>query len=103
VPNAINLTPDANGKFIQALCPSTTASVAIGGTSVQLTIPSNTEVVRIAATADCYIEFGANPTATDESMLFPYGVEVFRLPLGVTKIAVLQVSTSGVLAVTKLI
>lgn len=104
--NGVNLTPDANGKFIQALSPDTsnTTSVAIDASSVQLTLPSNTEVIRCAADADCFILFGTDPTATDEAMLFPSGVEVFRVPNGATKIAVIQSgSSTGTFNVTKLV
>ncbi len=42
-----------------------------------------TKIVRVAADAQCYIAFGANPTATANSKLLPsFGVEYFGVTPG---------------------
>jgi hypothetical protein len=101
----VNVTRDANGLVIQALAPdsSAIAKATIGAASVQLTIPSNAEVIRCSSNANCYILFGTNPTADANSILFPTGVELFRVPPDVTKIAVIQDGAStGTFVITRM-
>ena len=61
-------------SFNYGLRPTTHQGITSSGTSAQSNaFGSQTEYVRIAATADIYISFGANPTAVstaDSSTIF---------------------------------
>ena len=102
----LNVTKDVNNHPIQAVEPvsASVAKASISGSSVQLTIPTGSVLIRCASNNNCYIEFGTNPTATTNSMLFPAGVEIFRVPAGATKIAVIQDgAVTGTFQVTKMV
>ena len=82
----------------------TTQKVAYTGTAAATTnaVGNSTNVVRLVATTDCYLAFGAGPTATTGSMYFPANtVEYFSVNPGNTKISALRVNTSGTLDVTE--
>ena len=52
--------------------PVTTQKVNSTGTSAQSSaFGSNIEYVRVMADADCHIEFGVNPTATNAKIFLP--------------------------------
>ena len=52
--------------------PVTTQKVNSAGTSAQSSaFGSNIEYVRVMADADCHIEFGVNPTATNAKIFLP--------------------------------
>ena len=77
-----------------------TTTVAIGGVSAQgPAIGAN--IVRLVSTADCFIAFGANPTANNTTCLFlPAGVpEYFQYNSG-DKVAVIQSTAAGNLYIT---
>lgn len=61
------------------------------------------EVVRVAATADCYIAVGESPVATTSDVFLPAGVpEYFTVNKGVDKIAAIRASVDGVLSITEM-
>jgi hypothetical protein len=65
---------------------------------------AQTTVVRIVATTNCNIRFGANPTATVANLYLPAGVvEYFRVTPG-DKVAVIKFtgSSAGSLFVTEM-
>ena len=52
--------------------PVTTQKVNSSGSSAQSSaFGSNIEYVRVMADADCHIEFGVNPTATNAKIFLP--------------------------------
>ena len=55
-----------------AMRPVTTQKVNSSGTSAQSSaFGSNIEYVRVVSDADCHIEFGVNPTATNAKIFLP--------------------------------
>jgi hypothetical protein len=70
--------------------PVTTQKVNSAGTSAQSSaFGSNIEYVRVMADADCHIEFGVNPTATNAKIFLPSkDVEYFKVSEG-EKVAVI--------------
>jgi hypothetical protein len=87
-----------------AYIPGTVQNITTSGSSQQSSaVGSGTSIVRIAVNQDTYIAVGANPTASSSTMLMPAGsVEFIAVTGGVTKVAVLQVSSSGVASITEL-
>lgn len=82
----------------------TNQTVSVSGTSAAVTnaFGSGTTVIRLVSTTDCYLKFGASPTATSSDILLPANVvEYFGASPGV-KIAALQRSSSGTLYVTEM-
>ena len=73
-----------------AMRPVTTQKVNSAGTSAQSSaFGSNIEYVRVMADADCHIEFGVNPTATNAKIFLPSkDVEYFKVSEG-EKVAVI--------------
>ena len=90
--NKIKLRTDANGRTIQSLTPAGTPSNGtIGGSSVRITIPTNSSVVRVSATGNCFVAFGdSTVVATTSDVLFPAGVEVFSVDPSWTHVAFIQ-------------
>lgn len=82
----------------------TTQNITTSGSSQQSTaVGASTTVVRIAVNADTYIAVGSNPTATTSSMMIPSGgTEFIAVNESTDKIAVLQVSASGIASITEL-
>jgi hypothetical protein len=73
-----------------AMRPITTQKITSSGSSVaSAAFDNNIEYVRIAADADCHIEFGVNPTATTSKIFVPAkDTEYFKVSGG-EKIAVI--------------
>ena len=96
--------PRDNGNAaVQALCPYSTTVLSVSSSSARVALPTNSRVVRLACNQDIHVAFGDNTvTATTNSMLFPFGAEVFNIaPLGATHIAALTTgATPGVLTIT---
>lgn len=62
------------------------------------------EVMRIAATTDCFIAVGENPVATAADVFLPAGVpEYFTVRAGIDKVAAIRAATDGALSVTEMI
>ena len=73
-----------------AMRPTTTEKLASSGTSSQTAaFADNIEYVRVIADADCHIEFGVNPTATNAKIfLEAKSYEYFKVSAG-EKVAVI--------------
>ena len=84
---------------LPAILPGTAAVVAIGSGSVQ-SAAINSTVVRLVATADCHIVFGANPTATANDTLLPANQPEYFVFTPGQLIAVIQDSVPGNLFIT---
>ena len=106
MPTAL-MPDDQNGDAIQTLAPENTSNVTVTGSSSSTSLPSATvsgDVVRLASDQDCYVEFGGSGvSASASSLLFMAGVEFFKVPLGATHVAALQLSTAGVLTITRMV
>lgn len=78
---SVHLVKDTDGDSVQALIPiSTTTNTVSNGGAVRYTLATDTRLVRISSTADCYIKFGdSGVTATSSDMVFPIGAEVFSV------------------------
>lgn len=96
----IHTPEDDEGRGIPAIFPGFSQRLQIGATSSQsIPMGATTGIVRLCPTSDCYVAFGANPTASSSSLLLPAGaVEYFGINPG-DKIAVLQVSSGGYLSI----
>lgn len=97
---------DTSGGVVQALLPSTNVALSVTGSSARVELPTSTDLVRIAATVDVYLEFGGSGVvATSSSMLFPAGAEIFNVQdAAITHVAALIVgATPGVLSATKML
>jgi hypothetical protein len=82
----------------------TNQTVSVSGTSAAVTnaFGNGTTIIRVVSTTDCFIKFGATPTAVAADMLLPaYVVEYFGATPGV-KIAALQNTAAGTLYVTEM-
>jgi len=99
------LKTDINGRALQSLTPSTTSvNGAISGSSVRIALPTGASVIRVAATSNCYLEFGdVTVVAASTDMVFPTGVEVLSVNPSWTHVAIIQVGAdTGVLSVTEM-
>jgi hypothetical protein len=87
-----------------AYIPGTVQNITTTGSSQQSSaVGAGSSIIRVAVNQDTYIAVGANPTATTSSMMMPAGaVEFLAVTGGVTKVAVLQVSSAGVVSITEL-
>lgn len=83
----------------QCLRPGASQRLAFTATSAQLTaLGGSTNMVRVFATQDCWLAFGANPTAVanDGSSVFvPGGVVQFFLAEPSEKIAAIRDANNG--------
>jgi hypothetical protein len=107
---ATTLHTDANKRNVQVLMPGQTIVLTFATSSVPTTTAiTNSTVVRLIATEDCHVKFGATPIATAEDMFMPANVpEYFELgdvgdSVLVQNIAVIQDSTGGLLYITEML
>lgn len=87
-----------------AYSPGTNTNFTTSGSSqATAEVANTTSIVRVSTTEAIYVAIGSSPTASSSSILIPAGgTEFFAVTPGVSKVAVLQVSTSGVASVTEL-
>jgi hypothetical protein len=84
---------------LPAILPGTAVVVPIGAGSLQ-TVAINSTVVRLVATADCHIVFGANPTATENDSFLPANQPEYFVFSPGQLVAVIQDSVPGNLFIT---
>lgn len=96
------LARDINGQFVQALTVVTPQRVSVGAASAQSAVfGATTRVVRVAASTDCHIAFGTNPTATTTSTYLPAGaVDYFAVEAG-QRAAVIRATVDGFVSVVE--
>ena len=87
------------GSAFPAIKPGSPQLVAYAASSVQ-SGALGCVVVRVVSTTDCHIAFGANPTATANSMLLPAKVPEFFICSTTDKVAAIQDAAGGNLSVT---
>lgn len=97
------MVTDHRGRPIPALTPGDSQRVAVGVSSAQsAALSSETIIVRVVADVDCYLAFGANPTATNTDLFLAAGdTEYFGVTPG-TKIAVLRSAGDGYLNIVEM-
>jgi len=84
--------------------PLTTQTAAFTASSAAITnaVGSQVNKVRLLATQNCHIAFGASPTATTSDFYLPSGVvEYFTIKPG-QKVAAIRNSADGTLYVTEM-
>ena len=103
------LAKDRFNHAIQALRPGAVQNISFttsGSTKTGADIGSNTVVVRLVATADCYVAIGPDATvAADTSSMFlpASAVEYFRVSQAAGwRVAARGVSATGTLNVTEM-
>jgi hypothetical protein len=97
------LASDNNGHDVQAVALGLNQAVSFtsSGSAATAAVGVATRIVRLVATVDCHVAFGADPTATTSSMLLPAGsVEYVAITPG-HKVAARGASASGTLHVTE--
>ena len=84
--------------------PSTTQVLTAGATSVATTnaVGAHTQVVMISAVNAVYVKFDGTPTATTSDMIVQAGHPQFFAIKPGQKVAVLQVSSGGVVSITEM-
>jgi hypothetical protein len=89
-----------NGAYVPGTVQNITTSAS---SQVSSAVGANTSIIRVAVNQDTYVAFGSAPTANTACMLMAGGSSEFiAVQPGVTKVAVLQVSTSGIASITQL-
>jgi hypothetical protein len=118
---------DGHGQAVQAARPYSSQTIAIGAASVvcnafqtavngrysvytpvgvPITAPNATSHIRVVATADCWISFGANPVAVvaaSSAILLPAGVPEYFWVLPGERLAVIQAGGAGSLNIAELV
>lgn len=90
--------------FFQCVSPGASYTLTANATSAQSGLPSQgVTIVRLFSPVDCFIKFGANPTATTDgsSMYLPGGVVEYFEIRSDEKLAVIAVGATGTLYVTE--
>lgn len=101
------LGQDENRNIAQAFMPPQpirSANVTIGAASAQsAAVNAATRFVRLKADADCYVNFGPNPTAVAGNVMLSAGdTEYFAVDVGQSwKVAVIQKTAGGLLNVSE--
>jgi hypothetical protein len=93
-----------SGERFQAIELSNPQKVSYTGTAAASSAFKNaTSIVRVIATTDCFILFGADPTATTSSHYLPANaVEYFAVqPDSLWKVSVVRLTSSGDLYVSE--
>lgn len=99
------LPKDKNGFAVQVLSlnGNNAALTVPSGSSDRVALPADSEFVRVACSVDAYIAFGdVTVVASASTPLFPKGVEVIDVPVGVTHLAAFGISAGGQLSVTRM-
>jgi len=124
----MTIKSDQHGFEVQAARPALSQTIAIGAGSVQsapfqtyspqgsysagpvagvpITTPNNTLHVRLVATSDCWVAFGANPAAVIAStacILLPAAIPEYFWVYPGERVAVTQNSAAGSLNITEMV
>lgn len=110
----MTITRDRGGNAVQAGRPAITQNVTIGSSSVQSAVfttttqvqpfTQNTQHVRLAATSNCWVSFGSNPTANmnSNSVYLPANSPEYFYIVAGDRLAVIQDTAAGTLNITEL-
>jgi hypothetical protein len=93
---------DVRAGNFQAIVAGTSSTVAFTASSVQSSaFGAETTIIRVISTEDCFLKFGANPTAATTDMFLPSGaIGYFGVTAG-EKVAAIRSSASGTLYITE--
>lgn len=102
-PPRSSLVQGQQHENFQAIYPGTSQALSFSGSSAQSTaVGTQTTLVRLFATQDCFIAIGANPTAAANTSYFlPGGIIDFVGIQPGQKIAAIQSSQSGTLYISE--
>lgn len=93
------LPKDRDSIPIQVLSveEGTVVQLVIGAGNQRIALPTQSEVVEVAASDTCRVAFGDSSVdaTAGTRRLFPSGSAVYKVPPGATHIAVTQVGTSS--------
>ncbi len=81
--------------------PLTSQTVSYDATTQSAAFNTKTHMVRLRATTDCYIAFGANPTATSSTHFLAAGETQDFAVFGGDKVAAIKSSVAGSLFVSE--
>jgi len=89
-----------NGAFV----PGVTQNIVSSGASQQsAVVDANTSIIRIACQQDTYVAIGSSPVANTSCMMISGGsTEFLAVEPGITKVAILQVGSAGIVSITQL-
>lgn len=101
------LPRDQDSHPIQVLSveESTVVLLDITPVSLRAALPASSDVVEIAASDACYIKFGDSSVvaAASTSRVFPLGAAAYKVPIGATHLAVIQLGGSaGTLSIARM-
>lgn len=92
----------SNTNEFQAICIGDSHIIVTDVTSTQSpAVAQQTSIIRLFCTKDCFIAIGQDPVATTSSMFLPGGIIEYYGSNPGDKVAVLQVSISGILYMTE--
>lgn len=100
----VTLPMDDYGQRIQVLRPDLAQTVAIGVTShASAPFGAATTVIRVVATAPCFITLGRTPATADAGHYLPAGApEYFRVVPG-ERLATLRAAGDGALYISEML
>lgn len=101
----MNLQKDAKAIPVQgvfAIAPGLTQNVAFTTATASTAFNASTTIVRVVATAACYIRFGVAPTAVIGDLYLPVDKPEYFQVTGGYKVSALQVGSGGILNVTEI-
>lgn len=102
------LPVDQNGFPILALSYGRTTTLAFTASTDRVQIPTLEvgieDVLRLASTAGCYINFGdSTVVATSSDVYFPGGVETVKVPDNATHLSAIRFDTDGNITITEMV
>ena len=81
--------------------PGSTKTVASGASTAQSAPVGTAGIYEVVGTADAYIEIGSNPVATTTTQFVAGGIPKFMRLEATDRVAGLQVSSAGVVHITR--
>lgn len=96
-----NMVPAAGTMGFPAIFIGTAHSLTSSGTSQQVTFTGNPSLIKFYSVEACFLARGKNPTASSTTSFHPAGAtDYYGLQPG-EKLAVIQVSTPGLVYITQ--
>lgn len=85
-----------------AIAPGASQTVSVAGTHAESSaFQSNTSIVRLYSTTNCWIAFGSAPVADNTGMYLLAGIVEYFAVTGGNKVSALQDTASGTLYITE--
>lgn len=102
--NVTAVRDQMSGDAFPIFAPAGGVTIAIAATTANIALPASSEVVRVSASGNCWIQFGtAGVTAAAGNVQVPAGVvDYLEVPAGSTHVAcIADGAASGTLGVLK--